>query len=121
MAQIRHSETEWINIIQSCKSSGFSDSEWCHLNNIPISTFYRKLSILRGKACADDRAKPVVRDEQEVVEVNLHHEQPLPEVTSQVNNDVALRVTINGVTNDSLNIATKTTIESTLQSLRFLC
>lgn len=121
MAHTRRTETEWINIIQSCKSSGYSDIEWCRLNNIPISTFYRKLNILRNKACADDLTKPVVRDEQEVVEVNLHQEQPIPKVAPQVNNEVALRLNINGVTIDILNTAAKTTIENTLQSLRSLC
>lgn len=121
MAQTRRTEAEWINIIQTCKSSGYSDIEWCRLNNIPVSTFYRKLSILRDKACADDLSKPIVPDEQEVVEVNLHQEQPLPKVTQQVNNEVALRLNINGVTIDILNTAAKATIENTLQSLRSLC
>ncbi len=121
MAQTRRTEAEWIDIIQSCKSSGYSDSEWCRLNNIPISTFYKKLSVLRDKACSDDFSKPVVREEQEVVEVNLHQEHPIPKVTPQVNNEVALRLNINGVTINIFNTATKTTIDNTLQSLRFLC
>lgn len=121
MTNKRRTEAEWIKIIQACKSSGYSDIEWCRMNNIPVSTFYRKLSILRHKACVDDLTKPVIRDEQEVVEVNLHQHQTKPVSGPAMNTDIALRLNINGVTIEILNNATKATIENTLHSLRALC
>lgn len=113
------SDKEWIAIIQTCKSSGYSDIEWCRRNNIAISTFYRRLNALRDKACVEALDKPVIRDEQEVVEVKLR-EQPTQPI-ALVNNEVALRLNINGVAIDILNNASKAIIENTLQSLRSLC
>lgn len=121
MASIRRSEEEWIKIIQKCKSSGFSDIEWCKQNNVPVSTFYRQLNKLRIKASVKDCTKPVSRDEQEVIEINLPPEQLQSVQQPSTNSEVALRLNINGVTIDILNSAAKTTIENTLQSLRLLC
>lgn len=113
------SDKEWMSIIQACKSSGYSDIEWCRQNNIAVSTFYRRLNALREKACVDEISKPVIRDEQQVVPVNLREELPKP--SQDINDEVALRLNINGVAIDIFNSATQTTIENTLQSLRSLC
>lgn len=121
MACILRTDEEWIKIIQKCKSSGFSDIEWCKQNNIAVSTFYRKLNKLRIKACANEHTKPVIHDKQEVIEVNMHPEQLQSNQQPLTNNDIALRLNINGITIDILNSAAKTTIENTLQSLRLLC
>ena len=121
MAHKRRTDAEWIRIIQDCKSSSYPDSEWCRMNNITPSTFYRKLSILREKACVDDITKPVICDDQAVVEVNLHKEQPISLNTPTATNEVALRLNVGGITVEILNSAAKATIENTLQSLRVLC
>lgn len=122
MSHKRRTDAEWIRIIQDCKSSSYPDSEWCRMNNITPSTFYRKLSILREKkACVDDLTKPVICDDQAVVEVNLHKEQPISLNTPTVTNEVALRLNVGGITVEILNSAAKATIENTLQSLRVLC
>lgn len=120
MAHKRRSDQEWLSIIQECKSSGYPDTEWCRQNNIPLSTFYSSLNRLRQKALIDKLDKPIIRDEQEVIEVHLQHEQPKP-VDQGGNTEVGLRLNINGITIDILNSAAKTTIENTLQSLRSLC
>lgn len=119
MAQ-RRTVNEWMNIIQQCKSSGYSDSEWCRQNGIPISTFYRKLSDLRKKAVLDEPVKPILHEKQEVVQVNLRDESPNI-IQQPSKNEVGLRLNINGITIDILNGAAKATIENTLQSLRSLC
>lgn len=119
MAQMRRTDKEWMAIIHECKSSGYSDVEWCTQNNIPFSTFYRKLNLLRQKASLNEPSKPAIRVRQEVVEVNLSDDPPI--MIQSPNNEVALRLNINGMTLDILNNAAKTTIENTLQSLRLLC
>ncbi len=121
MAHKRRTDAEWISLIQDCKSSGYPDNEWCRINQIPPSTFYNKLKILREKACADDLSKPVICEEQAVIEVNLHQKEPAPVKETIVSNEVALRLNVGGVTVEILNSATKATIENTLQSLRALC
>jgi hypothetical protein len=49
--QPRRTDTEWMKLIQECRTSGSSDKEWCEQHSIPISTFYTKISTLRKKAC----------------------------------------------------------------------
>lgn len=66
----RHSDDEWVTLLQECRSSGMSDKEWCFVNNIHPSTLYRAIERLRKKACAipahTQICKPI---SQEVVEV----------------------------------------------------
>lgn len=119
MTYKRRTDEEWIGIIQTCKSSGYSDIEWCQQNNISISTFYYKLNILREKASLNELPKAIVPDEQQVVQVNLKDE--LPTSFQATNDEVALRLNINGIAIDVLNSASQRTIENTLLSLRSLC
>lgn len=114
----RRTDNEWMAIIQECKSSGYTDSDWCKRNNISASTFYTKLKGFRKNAAMDEPVKAIIREKQEVVQVTLQEE---PKLRQYINNDVALRLNVNGVTIEILNNATKATIENTLHSLRSLC
>ncbi len=66
----RRSDDEWIRLLQECRSSGMTDREWCIVNSIHSSTFYRAIDRLRKKSCAIPAhmqvSKPII---QEVVEV----------------------------------------------------
>lgn len=117
----RRTDDEWMQVIQECKSSGYSDTEWCRQNNIPVSTFYLKLNALRMKATINEPVKPVLYEKQEVVCINLQEENVSLRAKEVVTNEVALRLAINGITIEVLNNASKTTIENTLTSLRSLC
>ena len=43
--------TDWMQLIQECRTSGLSDREWCSQNGIPVSTFYYHIKRLREQAC----------------------------------------------------------------------
>lgn len=47
----KRSDLEWMDLIHECRTSGLGDKEWCELHQIPISTFYTKITKLRRKAC----------------------------------------------------------------------
>ncbi|MCD7737205.1 MAG: IS66 family insertion sequence element accessory protein TnpB [Lachnospiraceae bacterium] len=47
----RRSDNDWLHIIQECRQSGMSDSNWCEQNNISINSFYNAVTRLRKKAC----------------------------------------------------------------------
>lgn len=119
MTYKRRSDDEWMAMIQKCKSSGYSDVEWCRLNGIPVSTFYRKLNLLREKAELRDMTKPVIQQQQDVVEVHFQNEITEPQKT--VNQEVALCLHLNGIAVDIFNNATKATMENALNALRLLC
>jgi len=48
----KRSDSEWFGLITQCRQSGFSDTHWCRINNIPPSSFFSAVSRLRNKAYA---------------------------------------------------------------------
>lgn len=115
----KRTDDEWMVIIQECKSSGYSDVEWCRLNGIAVSTFYRKLNLLREKAEIQEVSKPIIQQQQDVVEV--HFQDEIPKYQKSITQETALSLNLNGITVDIFNNATKDTIENTLYALRSLC
>ena len=54
----RRSDEEWFQIINECRRSGLSDSQWCKQHDIRESTFFCAVGRLRKKAYAiPDRNK----------------------------------------------------------------
>ena len=52
------SDEEWFQIINQCRRSGLSDSQWCKQHDIRESTFFCAMARLRKKAYAiPDRNK----------------------------------------------------------------
>lgn len=45
----RRTEQEWMDLIHECRTSGLGDKDWCEQHDIPISTFYTKITRLRKK------------------------------------------------------------------------
>ena len=43
---------EWRNIIETARSSGLTDKDWCQTNGISINTFYYNVRRLRNLACS---------------------------------------------------------------------
>ena len=69
--------TDWMQLIQECRTSGLSDREWCSQNDIPASTFYYHIKRLRKQACdipVSVSRKAAVR--QEVVRLDIIDELP---------------------------------------------
>ena len=50
MRNKRRTDEEWLSLIQECRSSGFSDRNWCEQNNISINTFYNSNKVNRSTA-----------------------------------------------------------------------
>ena len=74
------SDEEWFRIINECRRSGLSDSQWCKQHDIRESPFFCAVSRLRKKAYAiPDRNKSidVLSDslpKQEVVRIDIEPE-----------------------------------------------
>ena len=43
MKKVFRTEAEWLSIINTCRSSGLSDHEWCMNNDIAPSSFYHAI------------------------------------------------------------------------------
>ena len=67
---------EQIRLINECRQSGMTDADWCHENDIAVSTFYNWVSRYR-KAAADQIPPPnyghleVPRPKQDVVPIGI--------------------------------------------------
>lgn len=74
------SDEEWFRIINECRRSGLSDSQWCKQHDIRDSTFFCAVSRLRKKAYAiPDRNKSidVLSDslpKQDVIRIDIEPE-----------------------------------------------
>ena len=75
-----HSDEEWFRIINECRRSGLSDSQWCKQHDIRESTFFCAVSRLRKKAYAipnRDKSIDILPDslpKQEVVRIDIEPE-----------------------------------------------
>lgn len=104
------SRDERLKIIEECRHSGLSDSEWCRQNNINPSTFYMWVSRFRkqgvGKQllerAADVPEKPVTQD---VVPVSIVSDPPdghlpssaMPRMNQDHDSSDDIEVNMNGV------------------------
>ena len=43
--------TDWMQLLQECRTSDLSDREWCSQNDIPARTFYYHIKRLREQVC----------------------------------------------------------------------
>ena len=74
------SDEEWFRIINECRRSGLSDSQWCKQHDIRESTFFCSVSRLRKKAYEipnRDKSIDILPDslpKQEVVRINIEPE-----------------------------------------------
>ena len=74
------SDEEWFRIINECRRSGLSDSQWCKQHDIRESTFFCAVSRLRKKAYAipnRDKSIDILPDslpKQEVIRIDIEPE-----------------------------------------------
>lgn len=84
------SDEEWFQIINECRRSGLSDSQWCKQHDIRESTFFCAVGRLRKKAYAiPDRNKSidVLSDsipKQDVVRIDIEPEILSPDRPEQM-------------------------------------
>lgn len=76
--RIFHSDQDWLQLIQECRTSGLSDKAWCETNNIAPSTFYNAIARLRRKSfdipAPAVSKSPYIMDltsKQEVVQIDI--------------------------------------------------
>lgn len=124
---------EWRQIILEARNSGMSDFEYCRINTIPPSTFYRAIKRLRKLSC-DIPSGVVTRDgtQQEVVPINISdlpltrpdQMQPVSGVVCDSMSghlEITMRITIGGSTLELSNNADPTLIGSVLRMLNSSC
>ena len=127
--------TDWMQLIQECRTSGLSDREWCSQNGIPVSTFYYHIKRLREQAC--DIPASVSRNaaaRQEVVRLDIIDELPGTVRNEQVSaaagghpvppvfpESTAVRINCGGAVLEVMNGAGTEVIRAALLAVRGLC
>lgn len=124
---LSESDRRWYDIIQQCRTSGKSDRQWLLENNICSPTFYYHVKQLRKKACEiPENSYNRVSHPQEIVPLVLE-EMPLSKSRSVIlesdalSNEIALRLTVQGVTLEVTNQATQELIQNVIAALQYLC
>lgn len=120
----QHDDQYWMDLINRCRTSGLTDYEWCCQNNIPSSTFYYHVKMLRRKACSlPDPASADTSVKQDVVQVFMAPEETnlIPSGLEQPSSFTALRINFQGICLELTNEASEKIIASTLRVLQSLC
>lgn len=120
-------DRRWYDLIQQCRTSGKSDRQWLLENNICSPTFYYHVKQLRKKACEiPENSCNTASQTQEVVPLVID-DMPLAKPQSVITesdsplNEIALRLTVRGVTMEITNQATQTVIQNVISALRYSC
>ncbi len=56
--QVRHKE--WAAMVQECQTSGKNVEEWCNENGINISTYYKRLNVIRNELIEESENQSIV-------------------------------------------------------------
>lgn len=117
------SDQRWFDLIQQCRTSGLSDSQWLQENNIKSPTFYYHVKQLRKKTCEiPENTHSTRSDLQEVVPLFIKDTtNEFPNITSSDCDTASIRLNINGISIEITNGATQEVIRNTIASLQFLC
>ena len=126
-ANLSESDRRWYDLIHQCRTSGKSDRQWLLENNICSPTFYYHVKQLRKKACEiPENSCNTTSQTQEVVPLVID-DMPLAKPQSVITesdsplNEIALRLTVRGVTMEITNQATQTVIQNVISALRYSC
>ena len=126
-ANLSESDRHWYELIHQCRTSGKSDRQWLLENNICSPTFYYHVKQLRKKACdIPENTCNTTTQVQEVVPLVFDDIPPSKPKTvinkvDSPSNEIALRLTVQGVTMEITNQATQTLIQNVISALRYSC
>ena len=125
------SDEEWFRIINECRRSGLSDSQWCKQHDIRESTFFCAVSRLRKKAYAipnRDKSIDILPDslpKQDVVRIDIEQEplqlskpepmQVMP--ATYLDNSHTIEIDVHGINIRVFNSVDKELLKTVLSAL----
>ena len=125
------SDEEWFQIINECRRSGLSDSQWCKQHDIRESTFFCAVGRLRKKAYAiPDRNKSIdvlsnSLPKQEVVRIDIEPEllpsgrpEPMQEIPAMyLDNSHTIEIDVHGINIRVFNSVDRELLKTVLSAL----
>ena len=128
-------DQEWLDVIQTCRTSGMTDKDWCHSNGISQTSLYRHINRLRKKDYAIPEHGRVQLDKgHEVVPVEfdrfaepaqtyvrLSEEERADAVSVSENASSGISITAGKFKIDIDNNVKTSVLQDTLRILQRLC
>ena len=128
-------DQEWLDVIQTCRTSGMTDKDWCHSNGISQTSLYRHINRLRKKDYAiPDHGRVQLDKGHEVVPiefdrlaepaqtyVRLPEEERADAVSVSENVSSGVHVTAGKFKIDIDNNVNTSVLQDTLRILQRLC
>ena len=125
------SDEEWFRIINECRRSGLSDSQWCKQHDIRDSTFFCAVSRLRKKAYAiPDRNRSidvlseslpkqdVVRIDMEPEPLQLSKPEPMQVMpATYLDNSHTIEIDVHGINIRVFNSVDRELLKTVLSAL----
>ena len=125
------SDEEWFRIINECRRSGLSDSQWCKQHDMRESTFFCAVSRLRKKAYAipnRDKSIDILPDslpKQEVVRIDIEPEslqlskpEPLQVMpATYLDNSHTIEIDVHGINIRVFNSVDRELLKTVLSAL----
>ena len=129
MSDRKHrTKEEWFSLIQQCRKSGMTDSQWCLANGISRNTFNNAIKRLRKCSYAiPSRSSQDLYDftssKQDVVKVDIVPDVPLPresfpKAASYIDNSHMIEITFGDIHISLCNGADPVLVSKTLSLLR---
>ena len=117
------SDEEWFRIINECRRSGLSDSQWCKQHDIRESTFFCAVSRLRKKAYAipnRDKSIDILPDslpKQEVVRIDIEPEPMQVMPAMYLDNSHTIEIDVHGINIRVFNSVDRELLKTVLSAL----
>ena len=119
---------EWFKIIQDCRKSGLSDSQWCSLNGINRYSFNTAIKRLRKCSYAipshsSDDIHDLTLPRQDVVKVDIipdiqPQQELVPAATPHLDNSHMIEINLGDIQISLCNGADPDLVARTLSALR---
>jgi hypothetical protein len=108
---------EWGHIIETARSSGLSDKDWCLANGVSINTFYYNVRRLRHNACVVPKTTGrYVSPSQAVVPVEILDDTGTDSIAGN-EPATAICINCNGMNIHISNMASPALIKTVLQTV----
>ena len=119
---------EWFALIQECRKSGMTDSQWCLANGISRHTFNKAITRLRKRSYAIPSKKPrdiydLTSPSQDVVKVDIVPDvqsagEMIPKAAPHIDNSHMIEITFGDIHISLSNGADPVLVSKTLSLLR---
>ena len=112
---MKRSIKEWQTIIETARSSGMSDKDWCLANGISLNTFYYNIRRIRNLACEiPPKSKVRISPKQDIVPLEIVDEIEC----KNVNSTTAISINCNGINISISNSASDDIVKAVINALR---